>query len=92
MSEEELFDHLTLELSDLLFYIKINKQLQDKGRSQPILQCYTEIVNSDQKDSLMVSFIIPMAIKLTRRRCGGDQCILERPRQYVEERPQCYPL
>ena len=33
MSEEELFDHLTLELSDLLFKIKINKQLQDKGRS-----------------------------------------------------------
>ena len=31
MSEEELFDHLTLELSDLLFKIKINKQLQDKG-------------------------------------------------------------
>ena len=55
------------------------------------LQCYTEIVISDQKD-LLVSFIIPMAIILTRGRCGGDQCILERPRQHVEERPQCYPL
>ena len=54
------------------------------------LQCYTEIVISDQKDSLMASFMI--FIILTRGRCGGDQCILKRPRQYVEERPQCYPL
>ena len=30
MDEEELFDHLTLELSDLLNFIRINKQ--DKGK------------------------------------------------------------
>ena len=31
MSEEELFDHLTLELSDLLDFIRINKQ--DNGEA-----------------------------------------------------------
>ena len=83
MDEEELFDHLTLELSDLLDFIRINKQPQGDVIKTSFIQiqsAFRKYVN--YLTFIQLSLTLPYTYVLLSRfwRGSGDNlCSSEKP-------------